>query len=221
MATGESTGGDLEYSAEAGGDFEPSHDAHTDGDDLVHHDDDDPGFHEVTGDDAHVLEDENEYEGAGAGTDTFGESEGEGADDPHLDTDIVHQHNSAGDAEEAGGEHTEYEEYTEFNEDYDERYGEDLPEQDGEATYGDSRNDFSGNESDVEDGELAEKTAWEAAADEALPTLIPAALASSLSVDSSLPVSALEDPSASAHSAIPYGTNQRRLVDCLRVNQAH
>lgn len=218
VATGESTGGDLEYSAEAGGEIEQSPDAHADGDDLVHHDDDDPGHHEVTGDDAHALEDENDYEGSGVGTDNIGASEAEGADDLHLDTDDIHQNNSAGDVDETGGEHTEYEEYTEYNEDYDERYGEDLSEQNGEATYGDSRDDFNGDESDVEDGELTEKVAWE---DEALPALAPTALVSSLSVNSSLSVSALEDPNAGAYDATSYGTGYRRLVDRLRINQTH
>lgn len=87
-------------------------------------------YHEVTGEVTHALEDEDDYEGANAG------DEDEAAKSESLDADQVHDFATedtdapatvTGQESEFGGEQTEYLEY-------DERYGEDIPEHGREAS---------------------------------------------------------------------------------------
>lgn len=95
-------------------------------------------YHEVTGEasHAHTLEDENDYEGINVG------DEDESAKSDSLDADRVHDTvaedtdappTATGQESEFGGEQTEYLDYVQ-PEEYDERYGEDLPERTGGAS---------------------------------------------------------------------------------------
>lgn len=148
---------DLEYAAPVPDDDNEEDDPDAEGEDEE--------YHEIADGEAHTLEEENEYENAATAADTFEAGEEGGVVEPALDADEVHQHDET---VPAGTEHTEYEEYTEYNEDYDERYGGDVPEEGGEAAGEDGHGDWEGEY----DGE---KAAYEAAADESLPTHTPAA----------------------------------------------
>ncbi|KAG8217207.1 hypothetical protein J3R82DRAFT_5291 [Butyriboletus roseoflavus] len=93
-------------------------------------------YHEVTGEATHALEDEDDYEGTNAG------GEDESAKSERLDADQVRD-TAAEDTDapatvteevsEFGSEQAEYLEYVQ-SEEYDERYGEDLPERAGGAS---------------------------------------------------------------------------------------
>ncbi|KAH0830268.1 hypothetical protein J3R83DRAFT_1633 [Lanmaoa asiatica] len=93
-------------------------------------------YHEVTGEATLTLENEDDYEGTEAG------GEDESTKSERLDADQVHD-TAAGDTDAAarvsgqepefGGEQTEYSDYVQ-PEEYDERYGGDLPEQAGGAS---------------------------------------------------------------------------------------
>lgn len=93
-------------------------------------------YHEVTGEATHALEDEDDYDGTNAG------DEDESAKSDRLDADQVHGTAAedtdaaatvTGQESEFGGEQTEYLDFVQ-PEEYDERYGEDLPEQAGGAS---------------------------------------------------------------------------------------
>ncbi|KAF9228784.1 hypothetical protein BS17DRAFT_812737 [Gyrodon lividus] len=93
-------------------------------------------YHEIAGEAAHALEDEDGYEGTNAG------DEDESVQSESLDADQVHglaaldsDSGATVTSQESGfgGEQTEYLNYVQLAE-YEERYGEDLPEQAGEAT---------------------------------------------------------------------------------------
>ncbi|KAF8556888.1 hypothetical protein OG21DRAFT_503797 [Imleria badia] len=93
-------------------------------------------YHEVSGEAIHALEDEDDYEGTNAG------DEDEAAKSESLDADQVHDITTedtdapasvTGQESEFGGEQTEYLDYVQ-PEEYDERYGEDLPERAGGAS---------------------------------------------------------------------------------------
>ncbi|KAF8431809.1 hypothetical protein L210DRAFT_3764106 [Boletus edulis BED1] len=93
-------------------------------------------YHEVTGEAARALQDEDDYEGANAG------DEDESVNSESLDADQVHDTAAedtdaaatvTGHGSEFGGEQSEYLDYVQPGE-YDERYGEDLPEQAGGAS---------------------------------------------------------------------------------------
>ena len=88
-------------------------------------------YHEATGEAARALESEDDYEGTNAG------DEDESAKSERLDADQVHDTaaedidapaTATGQESEFGGEQAEYLDYVQ-SEEYDERYGEDLPEQ--------------------------------------------------------------------------------------------
>lgn len=90
-------------------------------------------YHEVTGEATHALEDEDDYEATNAG------DEGESAKPESLDADQVHDTAAedtdapptvTGQGSGFGGEQAEYLDYVQ-PEEYDERYGEDLPERAG------------------------------------------------------------------------------------------
>ncbi|KAF9234766.1 hypothetical protein BU15DRAFT_78686 [Melanogaster broomeanus] len=92
-------------------------------------------YHEVTGEAAHALEDEDDYEGTNVG------DEDESVKSERLDADQVHALAAAdtdvaatvtGQESEYGGEQTDYLDYVQ-PEEYDDRYGDDLPEQAGGA----------------------------------------------------------------------------------------
>ena len=93
-------------------------------------------YHEVTGETTNALEDEDDYEGTNAG------EEDESTKSQNLDADQVHDPRAedtdapatvTGHGSEYGGEQTEYVEDVQ-PEEYDERYGEDLPERAGGAS---------------------------------------------------------------------------------------
>jgi hypothetical protein len=100
-------------------------------------------YHEITGEAAHALEDEDDYEGTSVGDeDEPVKSEGLDADQVHIsaaaDTDAAAT--VTGLESEYGGEQTDYLDYVQ-PEEYDERYGDDLPEQSGgapEVDYGEA-----------------------------------------------------------------------------------
>lgn len=93
-------------------------------------------YHEIAGEVTHALEDENDYEGTNIG------DEDESAKSDSLDADQVHDTGAedtdapatvTGQESEFGGEQTEYLDYVQ-PEEYDERYGEDIPERAGGAS---------------------------------------------------------------------------------------
>lgn len=95
-------------------------------------------YHEVIGDATHAPEDENDYEGTNTG------DEDESAKSDRLDADQLHDITAevtdatatvTGQKSEFGGEQTEYLDYVQ-PEEYDERYGEDLPERASPVPYG-------------------------------------------------------------------------------------
>lgn len=108
-------------------------------------------YHEVPGEATHAPEDENDYDGTNAGDeDEFARS---GADQVHdtirEDTDAAAT--ATGHGSEFGGEQIEYPDYVQ-PEEYDERYGEELPERAGGASpvqYGEPPHDEEEGEQDT------------------------------------------------------------------------
>jgi hypothetical protein len=128
--------------------------------------------------DAGALEGEDEYEDTAAAL-TEGSGKAETTHPTNPDAERVHNTTDEPEPEEQA---TEYEDHENDYEDDDERFGEDLPAEDG----GDDV--VTGH-----DGDTREQEIWENAADDLVPTFTPAALKAGIEHGAVKPASKLDN----------------------------